>query len=148
VQRDWPDLCGGLALAAVGAAAAVWSVLHYDLGSLRQMGPGAFPATLGGIVVVLGVIVALPALRRAAPAANPQIGSILGVLGAILIFGFGLSHLGLVLATAISVLVASLPAPPKGWRWRFVLSAAVAALTVFVFSIGLQMTVPLWPRLS
>lgn len=148
MRHDWPDICGGLALAAVGAGAAGWSLLHYDLGSLRQMGPGAFPAALGVVVLVLGLIVALPALGRPAPLPRLDVASILAVLAAILIFGLGLAHLGLILATAIAVLVATLSAPRVGWRWRIVLSGAVAALTVVVFSIGLQMTVPVWPRLS
>jgi len=146
VQRDWPDLLGGLTLAALGAIAAGWALLHYDLGSLRQMGPGFFPAVLGAVLVALGLIVALPALWRAGPRPTVEAGVIVAVLAAILIFGLGLRHLGLAGATAASVLVASLPAPRPGWRWRAGLAVAVTALTVLVFSVGLQMTLPLWPR--
>lgn len=148
MRRDWPDLCGGLALAALGAAAAGWAIAHYDLGTLRRLGPGAFPAALGAALVVLGLIVALPGLRRvAAPPPKLEPGAVVAVLAAILIFGLGLSRLGLVGATALSVLVATIPAPRPGWRWRVGLSVAVAALTVLVFSLGLQMTLPVWPRL-
>lgn len=147
MQRDWPDLLGGLTLAALGAAAAVWALVHYDLGSLRQMGPGFFPAVLGAVLLALGLIVALPALRRAAPQPRIEVGVVVAVLAAILIFGLGLFYLGLAGATAAAVLVATLPAPRPGWRWRVALAIAVAVLTVLVFSIGLQMTLPLWPRL-
>ncbi len=147
MRRDWPDLCGGLALAAVGAGAAGWAIVHYDLGTLRQMGPGFFPAVLGAVLVALGLIVALPALGRAAPAPKLEAGVIVAVLAAILIFGFGLSRLGLAGATAACVLVATVPAPRKGLGWRLLLSVGVCALTVLVFSFGLQMSLPLWPRL-
>jgi len=147
MQRDWPDLLGGLILAALGAAAAVWALVHYDLGSLRQMGPGFFPAVLGAVLLALGLIVALPALRRAAPQPRIEVGVVVAVLAAILIFGLGLFYRGLAGATAAAVLVATLPAPRPGWRWRVALAIVVAALTVIVFSIGLQMTLPLWPRL-
>lgn len=148
MQRDWPDLCGGLALAALGAAAAGWAVAHYDIGTLRQMGPGFFPTVLGAVLVLLGLMVALPALQRVAAPPRLDIGVVVAVLAAILIFGLGLSRLGLAGATALSVLVASIPAPRAGWRWRIVLCLAVAALTVLVFSVGLRMTLPVWPRLS
>lgn len=146
-QRDWPDFCGGLALAVLGAGAAGWAAAHYDLGTLRQLGPGFFPLVLGVVLLVLGLVVALPGLRQAAPATTVETGAVVAVLAAILIFGIGLPRTGLAGATATSVLVATLAAPQKGWRWRIMLSAAITALTVLVFSFGLQMTLPLWPRL-
>jgi hypothetical protein len=148
MQRDWPDLLGGLALAALGATAAGWAVVHYDLGTLRQMGPGFFPTVLGAVLVVLGMMVALPALTRVAEPPRVDLGVVLAVLAAILIFGLGLSRLGLAGATALSVLVASIPARRPGRGWRIGLAVGVAALTVLVFSIGLRMTLPVWPRLS
>ena len=147
MRRDWPDIWGGLTLAALGVCASGWSLAHYDLGTLRQMGPGFFPAILGAALAALGLIVTLPAWRRAgAPVPfHPQAAA--AVLASILLFGFCLSRLGLISATAGAVLVASLPAPRDGWAWRFVLAAAVTGLTVLVFSYGLRMTLPLWPRL-
>jgi hypothetical protein len=147
MRGDRDDLMGGLALALVGAGALVWSLMHYDLGSLRQMGPGFFPVVLGGALALLGLVVALPALRRPGQAAPFEGLSLLAVMAAILIFGLGLTRLGLVPATAIATLIASLPAPQPGWVWRAGLVVAVTALTVLVFHLGLRMTIPLWPRL-
>ncbi|MFU8866170.1 MAG: tripartite tricarboxylate transporter TctB family protein [Rhodobacterales bacterium] len=147
MQRDWADIFGGLALAAIGAGAAGWAAVHYDMGSLRRMGPGAFPVVLGGTLFLLGLFVALPAYARTATAPKFEAAAALGVLGAILVFALGLPWLGLAGATATAVLVATLPAPRKGWVWRIVLALAVTALTLLVFNIGLRMTLPLWPRL-
>ena len=146
MRRDWPDILGGVALGAIGAAAAGWALLHYDLGTLRQMGPGAFPAALGLMLAVLGVIVALPGLRRAGEMPRVEARAALAVLASILVFGLGMRPLGLVVATAASVLIASLPAPHRGWTWRLVLAAVVMVLTVLVFRTGLRMSLPLWPR--
>ncbi len=147
MQRDWPDIFGGLILAALGAGAAGWAATYYDMGTLRRMGPGFFPVVLGGALCLLGLVVALPALRRSAPPVQIEPATALAVLAAIVIFALGLNRLGLAGSTALAVLIASLPAPRKGWRWRVVLALAVTALTVLVFSIGLRMTLPLWPRL-
>lgn len=148
MQRDWPDIFGGVILAAIGAGVTVWAAMHYDMGTLRRMGPGFFPVVLGIVLFGLGLIVALPALAREGVAPKFEIGAAVAVLAAILIFAFGLSRLGLAGATMVTVLVATLPAPRKGWIWRVVLASAVTVLTVVVFSFGLRMTLPLWPRLS
>lgn len=146
MRRDWPDVLGGLALAAIGAGAAGWALAHYDLGSLRQMGPGAFPLALGLALAALGLIVALPGLRRAGDAAPIEPWVAVAVLASILAFGLGLRPLGLVVASLVGVLVATLPATQRGWAWRLGLAAAVTLLTVLVFRAGLQMSLPLWPR--
>lgn len=148
MQRDWPDIFGGMILVAIGAGVAIWAAVHYDMGTLRRMGPGFFPVVLGTVLSGLGLVVALPALGRAADVPKVEIGAAVAVLGAILIFAFGLSRLGLAGATAVSVLVATIPAPRPGWVWRIILAAAVTTLTLLVFSFGLRMTLPLWPRLS
>ena len=145
MRRDWPDILGGLVLALVGVAAAGWAWAHYDLGSLRQMGPGAFPVALGVSLAGIGLVVALPGLRRGGEAVSLAPWPALAVLASILVFGFGLRPLGLVAATFAGVLVASLPAPRAGWAWRIVLAAAVTALTVAVFRLGLRMSLPLLP---
>ncbi|MFN3662588.1 tripartite tricarboxylate transporter TctB family protein [Yoonia sp.] len=148
MQRDWPDIFGGLILAAIGACAVIWAALYYDMGTLRRMGPGFFPAALGTALFPLGLIVAFPALGRPGVAPKIEPASAIAVLAAIMIFAFGLSRLGLAGATAAAVLVATIPAPRTGWVWRISLAAIVTTLTVLVFSLGLRMTLPLWPRLS
>lgn len=147
MQRDWADICGGLAVAAIGAGAAGWAAVHYDMGALRRMGPGAFPVVLGSTLFLLGLFVALPAFARTDTAPKFEAKAALGVLGAILIFALGLPWLGLAGATATAVLVATLPAPRQGWVWRIVLAVAVTALTLLVFNLGLRMTLPVWPRM-
>lgn len=148
MQRDWPDILGGLSLAIIGAGAAIWAAMYYDMGSLRRMGPGFFPVVLGAVLFLLGLVVAVPALWRKADAPTLEPGTAIAVLAAIIVFALSLHRLGLAGATALAVLIASLPAPRPGWVWRGVLALSVSVLTVLVFSIGLRMTLPLWPRVS
>ncbi|WP_066708831.1 tripartite tricarboxylate transporter TctB family protein [Celeribacter ethanolicus] len=145
MKRDIPDLVGGVLLAAIGLFVVFYTLAHYEIGSLRRMGPGFFPAVLGAALALLGGMVALPALARQDDAVQIAWKECLAVLAAILIFAAGLDRLGLVLVTLTSVLIASLAAPDRRIGWRIVLALVVTALSVAVFSFGLKMTVPLWP---
>ncbi|WP_321365654.1 tripartite tricarboxylate transporter TctB family protein [uncultured Celeribacter sp.] len=145
MKRDIPDLVGGVLLAAIGLFVVFYTLTHYEIGSLRRMGPGFFPAVLGATLALLGGMVALPALARQGEAIHIAWKECLAVLAAILIFAAGLDRLGLVLVTLTSVLIASLAAPDRRIGWRIVLALVVTALSVAVFSFGLKMTVPLWP---
>lgn len=145
MKRDIPDLVGGVLLAAIGLFVVFYALAHYEIGSLRRMGPGFFPTFLGAALTLLGVMVALPALARRGEAIRIAWKECLAVLAAILIFAAGLDRLGLVLVTLTSVLIASLAAPDRRIGWRIVLALVVTALSVAVFSFGLKMTVPLWP---
>ncbi|WP_417678493.1 tripartite tricarboxylate transporter TctB family protein [Pseudodonghicola sp.] len=145
MKRDIPDLAGGVLLAAIGLFVTLYAVDHYETGSLRRMGPGFFPALLGGVLAALGVMIALPALARRSEVIRIAWKECLAVLAAILVFAAGLDRVGLVLVTLASVLIATLAAPDRRIGWRIVLAVVVTALSVTVFSFGLKMTVPLWP---
>jgi len=145
MKRDIPDLLGGVLLAAIGLLVTLYAVDHYETGSLRRMGPGFFPALLGGVLALLGAMIALPALARRGKAIRIAWKECLAVLAAILVFAAGLDRIGLVLATLVSVLIATLAATDRRIGWRIALAVVVTALSVAVFSFGLKMTVPLWP---
>ena len=147
MTRDWADIWGGAVIALLGAAVAIHAGMRLDFGTLRAMGPGFFPVTLGILLALLGAGIAVLAWRRGAEALPIRWGDAAAVIAAILIFGLGMSRLGVVLACFLSVLVASLPAPHKGWLWRVVLAVVVTALTYLVFVLGLKMSLPVLPRL-
>lgn len=148
MNRDWTDILSGAVLALLGLAVALYAGARLDFGTLRNMGPGFFPVTLGGFLAFLGICIALPALLRGGAPMAIRWWDAGAVVGAILIFGLGVSRLGLVPACFVSVLIASLPSPHAGWRWRLVLACAVTVLVWLVFILGLRMGLPVWPVLT
>lgn len=146
MQRDLHDLAWGGLLALTGLAVAGYAYAHYDIGSLRRMGPGFFPVALGLLLAVLGALIAIPATRR--PGTRPSFDwpEAIAVLGAILAFALLLDRLGILLTTAITVLIASAVAPRRGIGWRLALTLAVTALVWLVFVTGLNMSLPIWPE--
>ncbi len=145
MQRDQHDLFGGGILVALGLAVAGYAAMHYDLGTMRQMGPGFFPTALGLVLAGLGLTIAVPAWWRAGERRGFVGREVLCVIAAILIFGLLLGQLGLVVTTALAAVVASIPAPKPGIVWRLVLAAGITALTWAIFIAGLRMTIPVWP---
>ncbi|WP_372841291.1 tripartite tricarboxylate transporter TctB family protein [Phaeovulum sp.] len=145
MKHDIHDLAGGALLAAVGLFVALYAVEQYEIGSLRRMGPGFFPAVLGGVLALLGLIIALPAWARIGQWERIAWKEAAAVLAAILVFAAGLERAGLVTMTLVSVLIATSAAPDRRIGWRLVLALCVATLSVAVFHFGLKMTVPLWP---
>lgn len=145
MRRDLHDLGWGAALALTGLAVAGYAWASYDMGSLRRMGPGFFPVTLGMLLAGLGALIAVPAMSRpgqSRPFAWPES---IAVVAALLVFGLLLDRLGVLLTTALTVLIASSVAPRRGLGWRLVLSVVVTALVWVVFVRGLNMSLPVWP---
>ena len=135
-------LFGGL-----GLFAAVYASIHYQVGSALRMGPGYFPIGVGGLVALLGLVLVARSLR--APGARlvlPRLRPVALVLGAGVAFGYLLKPLGLVLATAMLVIVAAAGGHEFRWREALPLALALAAFAVGVFVYGLELPFPLWPE--
>ena len=146
MQRDMHDLLWGAFLALLGLGVAAYAALHYDLGTPRQMGPGFFPVGLGVVLAGLGLNISVSAWWRSADARPFAWREMLAVSAGLLFFGLTLDRIGLIIATAVTVLIASSVAPKKGVVWRLVLTVLITLLTWAIFILGLRMTMPVWPR--
>jgi hypothetical protein len=143
-DKDIRDIIGGLGLAAVGVFAVIYGQ-RYEFGDLNRMGPGYFPVALGMMLAVLGVLITLPAFFRRGEPITVVWKTFALVMASIVAFAFTLKLLGLVFATAIAVLVASLADNAPGWKWRLFTAAGIAVITWLVFKLGLSMVLPTWP---
>lgn len=146
MQGDRQDIVWGAALALLGLGVAAYSAQHYEIGSLRRMGPGFLPVGLGAILALLGVVIAVPAFWRQGQPVKIEWLQVAGIIGAVVLFAFGLERAGLILTTYATALLASAVSPRAGLFWRLVLAAVVTAVTWGIFVFGLQMALPLWPR--
>ena len=118
----------------------------YTLGTAARMGPGYFPRILGILLIVLGVTIALRALRvRGEAMPRFRLRPLVVVLGSVVLFGAIVNWMGVALSTVILIVAAS--AASREFRPREALIAGVllATLAVGVFVIGLQLQLPIWP---
>ncbi|MEM9393091.1 MAG: tripartite tricarboxylate transporter TctB family protein [Pseudomonadota bacterium] len=141
------SLIGPLIMAAAGLAFALGAVATLDLGSFRRMGPGAFPALVGGILTVLAVMGVFQTLR--APLENERADpiAVLGVLAGVGAFAFLTPVFGVLPATAIAVFATGSAIPDFRWPLRLALAVGVATgvWLIFVQGLGMPFVAVRWP---
>ncbi|MCU0762044.1 MAG: tripartite tricarboxylate transporter TctB family protein [Hydrogenophaga sp.] len=143
-SKDMHDIVGGLALVALGGFAAIYAQ-RYEFGDLNRMGPGYFPVALGIILALLGLMIALPAFKRHGEPIAVKWKTLVLVLGSIVAFALTLKVIGLILATALAVVISSMADNDTSWKGRILLAVGVSALTYLVFGFALGMVLPAWP---
>jgi hypothetical protein len=145
--RHAKDFFSGLMFFAVGMAFVVLS-RDYAMGSAQRMGPGYFPTLLGGLLAVLGLVIAIKGLARPAPDGDIErfhFGPLLIVLGAVTLFGLLLRPAGLVVALLALIGVSAYASHEFRLRAVVPLAIALVVLVLAVFVWGLGMVIPVWP---
>jgi hypothetical protein len=147
--RHPKDFLTGVMFVFFGAAAMVLS-LGLTIGSAARMGPGYFPLVLGALLTVLGAAILLrgvvwakgshdwPALQLK-PAAT--------VLMAVVLFSQILRPLGLLLSTAVLVVLASRASHEFRWKEALLNAAVLVVIVWAVFVVCLDFQLPVWPAL-
>ncbi len=151
------NVLAGLMFMVFGGAFFI-GALDYSLGSGARMGPGYFPRMLGGLLFVLGIIIAIEGFIEAKKSPDEPIGwhimPMVWLLGAVGAFGillagipaFGVPAMGLVAAAAAMIIIASIAAQDKKWK-EIIISAVVLSTfcaLAFVKGLGLQMKLFPW----
>jgi hypothetical protein len=143
--RNPRDFVAGAIFIAIGIATIALGS-RYTLGTAARMGPGYFPRILGILLIVLGGILALRALRvRGAPLPPFHWRPLVIVLGSVVLFGAIVQKVGVALATVILIVTASAASREFRPRESLVVGVALAALAGGVFVVGLQLQLPIWP---
>ena len=110
------------------------------------MGPGYFPALLGGALAAMGAALALVALWRDEPPAEeetrPDVRALLAVLAGLAAFALLLPQAGLVPAVAGLVVIAAQGSGQMRPGGALVLAAVLAGLSWAIFRLGLGLPLP------
>jgi len=143
--RHPKDFWSGVIFIALGIFTIAYGS-KYTLGTAARMGPGYFPRILGILLIVLGAILALRALRLRGDSIpawkwRPTI----VVLGSVVLFGAIVQSVGVALSTVILIVVASAASHEFRPKEALIAGIALAALAVGVFVIGLKLQLPIWP---
>ncbi|HEY8244545.1 MAG: tripartite tricarboxylate transporter TctB family protein [Vicinamibacteria bacterium] len=145
--RNPQDFVGGLVLVAL-AAVAFWATRELPGSRGLTFGPGTAPrlfagllAFTGAVVTILGVVTPGPSLARYV------LRGPLMIFASVCVFAAAVKPLGLVLATFVTVLVASAASAETRWREAVVWAATLSVFCALLFSYGLGLPLALWPKL-
>ena len=139
------DFWAGVLYIAFGLA-TVLIALNYSAGTAGRMGPGYFPRWLGSLMILLGAVLSVRALRI--EGSRISLGSpkpVVVVLGSVVLFGLTVPFLGMAVATVLLVVASSAASSEFRWKEAVIASLAVAAFAVGVFAYGLGVQMPIWP---
>ena len=145
VIRHPKDFFAGILFVACGIGAIVIGS-NYTLGTAARMGPGYFPRILGILLITLGALLALRALRlQGTPIPAFKWRPTLIVLGSVLLFGLVVQQLGLAVSTVGLIVGASAASHEFRWKEALISGVFFAALAIAVFVLGLKLQLPIWP---
>jgi len=145
--RNETDFWSGVMFIAFGLFFAAFAT-RYDFGTAQLMGPAYFPAVLGGLLTLVGVLVALAALGREGEGGKLesfQFAELAWVLGAVLIYAAMLRWAGLLASMVALIMISSFASHEFCWKEAIILSIVMAVITYLVFIIGLKLTIPVLP---
>ncbi|MCZ2861216.1 tripartite tricarboxylate transporter TctB family protein [Blastococcus sp. VKM Ac-2987] len=138
------DLLAGAIFTGFGLAFAITSA-SYDIGTPLRMGPGFFPLVLGGLLVVLGIAIAVTGFiagEGSDPGPVPWRALVL-LVAALLFFGYFVRALGLVPTLLVTVTMAGLAGRSVRVVPAVVIAVSITALSVLIFVVALQLRLPL-----
>lgn len=144
--RSPTDFWAGVMFVAFGAFFVAWSFAQYQMGSALRMGPGYFPAVLGGLLAVLGLFV----LARSLALDGPKLAAfhfrpLVLVALSVVAYGYLMKPGGLVVASVAAVFIGALAGHEFKWREVSVVAIVLTAFSYFVFVKGLTLPFPMCP---
>ncbi|APO76051.1 TctB family tripartite tricarboxylate transporter protein [Rhizobium etli 8C-3] len=129
-------ICGAL-LVATGAFFAIQSY-SLDLGTTLRMGPGYFPLLLSAVLIILGAVVFVQAIRVHGEPMGPFAWrGMLFILPAPIFFGLTVRGLGFVPSIFLTAFIACFASHRMTVLHAILLSVLLTAFSVGVFSYGL-----------
>jgi hypothetical protein len=145
--RNPKDFWAGVMFALIGFAFAyVVKHFEYPMGDGRRMGPGFFPYYLGLVLGLLGVFISAKSfLSDGGPVSKFAWKPIFWILGAVIVFGLTVKHIGLALAIIVLVLLSSFGGHEFKIKEQLIAGVILAVGSVAVFVYGLKLPFPIWP---
>lgn len=145
-RSDWRDVSSGLALLAV---AIVFGTVgsDYRMGTMTRVGPGFAPVMMSIALGGIGSAIALGGLlRRSVERPGLSLRPAVVILGAIGIFAATIRSAGLVPATVLLVMLATLAEGRIRPLFSLTLAAGLTAIAYTIFIALLGLPIPAFSR--
>lgn len=140
------EVISGIALMVGGAFYTLSAFASLPMGTLRQAGPGMFPAGLGGLLFIIGVAIFVPSLFRSEKLPSVGWRPLAAVLGAVAAFALLVGPLGLLAAILASTVLSSYAVSGMRPRNVAMLSLGLMVIAWVTFILILNLPISLLPR--
>ena len=146
--KNQRDLWSGLMFAVIGILFVVLS-RQYNLGTAAKMGPGYFPTILGGLLAIIGLVIAAGAYgKKAEKLGLSPVGwrEFSLILVSVIVFALALPRLGMVIAVALLILISAVASHEFKLRDTLISIVVLVGLAYLMFVKGLELQFPVWPK--
>lgn len=136
------DIFAGLVTLAVGLFIALQG-RSYNVGELRNMGPGYFPVAIGSAMVLLSVVMiatAKPADEQFSTSWH-QLRGMFFVTAGFAAFALTIEPFGMLVAVALAVFLSAMASRATSLVTALVLAVATAAACALLFRVGLGLQI-------
>jgi hypothetical protein len=130
------------------ATVAIVAASGHAMGTGGRMGPGYFPMLLGGALALLGaILVGRSFLLEGEPGGRLNLGPLLVIAAAVVLFGLSIERLGLVVSLIVATVVTALASGESRRLEVALLAVVLAVFSVGIFVYALRLPLPIWPQL-
>lgn len=138
------DFVGGISLTIFGVATTGYAYVALPLGTLRQMGPGLFPATIGVLLAIIGAFITLNAFKSSGRLPDFEVRSAIAVIAGLSGFALTIDQFGLIVAVFVLILLSSFASRKLTLQAVFVITVILCVLAWGIFILGFNMPIRLW----
>lgn len=140
-RRDHADILAGLFLVVLGLGAGLWSLMFYDIGTIRMMGPGMVPTVLGFFIAGLGALVTGGGFIRAGTMPRMPWRTLFFISLGVIAFAMTARPFGIGPAVFLSVFLSSRADREASTLHTLLLAIvlAVAGFALFRYALGVPM---------
>ena len=136
----------GVMFIGFGAFFAVWAVAYYQMGTAVRMGPAYFPAVLGGLLALLGLMTLAESFAVEGPVVPKfNFRPLILISAACVVYGYLMKPAGLIVATAALVFISAYGGHEFKWREVTILYVVLIVFSLLVFVKGLTLPFPICP---
>lgn len=145
--RDYRDLIGGGLLLLFGLFVGFHALTSYDIGTLRHMGPGMFPAWLGFVLAGIGAVIMVLGLFHPGDRIEPHYRQFIAVILGVMVFAVTVGAFGMIPAVVLLTFAAVLADDKLGVVGAVILAVVLSVLALLIFRVGLRVPLQMfkWP---
>jgi len=141
------DFWSGILFIVTGTV-ALWVGRNYPRGTLSQMGPGFFPYVISVVLIGIGLLIVLQAMRADGPGESTgpwALRALVLVSAGLVLFGLLAPVAGITVAAFVVVLLPGFATADVRPIELLIFAAALVFVAVGVFVYGLGLNLPAFP---